>query len=52
LWDGENVVAEGGVIDFVGGDTESGGFIARILLELRLDIDDERGGDGGGQTSL
>jgi len=53
LWEGGNVVAEAGVIDLMDKDTEeSSGIVVRVWLELRLDVDDESGGDGGEQTSL
>ena len=43
LWERRNVVAEGGVIQLVNDDTEeSGGLFVRVLLELGLDIDNER----------
>ena len=48
LWEGRHVVAEGGVIDLVNEDTEeSDGLIVWVRLELRVDLDDECGGDGG-----
>jgi len=53
LWKGGRVVSEGGVVDLVDEDTEEGdGLVVRVGPELRLDIDDECGGDGGEQTSL
>jgi len=48
LWESRNVVAEGGVVDLVGRDTEeSCCLVVWVGLELRIDLDDERGGDGG-----
>ena len=53
LWDGGNVIAEGGVVDLVDEDTEeSGCLFVRVWLELGVDLDNERGSDGGKQTSL
>jgi len=49
--EGGKVVAEGGVIDLVGKDTEeSSGLAVWVWLELRVDLDDECGGDGREQT--
>jgi hypothetical protein len=48
-----SVVSEGGVVDLVKKNTEEGGgHVVRVLLEVGVDLDDERGGDGGEQTSL
>ena len=53
LWKGGSIVSEGGVVNLVDENTEeSGGLITRVGLELRLDVDDESGSDGGEQTSL
>ena len=53
LWESGNVVAEGGVVDLVDKNAEeSSGLVVRVRLELRVDFDDERGGDGGEQTGL
>ena len=53
LWEGGSVVSERGVVDLVDEDTEEGGsLLTRVRLELRLDIEDERGRDGGEQSSL
>ena len=53
LWEGWNVIAEGGVVDLVDEDAEeSSGFVIWVRLEVRVDLDDECGGDGGEQTSL
>ena len=53
LWDARYVVAKSGVVHFVNEDSEeSGGLFVRIGLELRVDLDDERGGNGGEQTGL
>ena len=48
-----SVPSEGGVVDLVDEDAEEGGsLIARVGLELGLDIENECGSDGGEQTSL
>jgi hypothetical protein len=53
LWEGGNVVSERGVVDLVNEDPEEGGcLVTRVGLQLRVDFDDECGGDGGEQTSL
>ena len=53
LWEGWNVIAEGGVVDLLDEDAEeSDGFVIWVRLEVRVDLDDECGGDGGEQTSL
>ena len=53
LGDGGSVVAKGGVVNLVDQDPEEGGgLVIRVRLEFRLDINDERRGDGGEQTSL
>jgi len=53
LWEGGNVVAEGGVVDLVDKNTEEGsGLVVWVRLELRVKFDDECGGDGGEQTGL
>ena len=45
LWECRNVVTESGVIQLVNDDTEeSGGLFVRVLLELGLDVDNERRG--------
>ena len=47
------VVSERGVVDLGDEDTEEGdSLITRVGLELRLDIEDESGGDSGEQTGL
>ena len=52
LQEGGSVVSKG-VVDGVDEDTEeSSGLIARVGLELRLDVDDKGRSDGGKQTSL
>jgi len=44
LWEGRNLIPEGGVVDLVDQDTEeSGGLVVRVRLELRIDLDDECG---------
>ena len=53
LWEGRNVVAEGGVVDLVYQDTEEGrSLVVRIRLEFGIDLDDEGRSYGGKQTSL
>jgi len=53
LWEGRNVVAERGVVELVDQDAEESRYlVVRVLLEVRVDVDDERRGDGGEQTSL
>jgi len=48
-----SVAAERGVVHLVDEDAEeSGRLFVRIGLELRMDLDDEGGSDGGEQTSL
>ena len=48
-----SVGAKGGVVNFMDEDTEEGGsLLTRVGLELRLDIDDERGSDRREQTGL
>jgi hypothetical protein len=48
-----NVVSERSVVNLVDKDAEEGsGFVARVRFELRVDFDDECGGDRGEQTSL
>ena len=48
-----SVDTEGGVVDLVDEDPEEGGsLLARVGLELRLDVDDECGSDRRKQTSL
>jgi len=50
---GGNVIAERGIVNLVDENTEeSGGFVVRVRLELRVEVDDECGGDRGEQTSL
>ena len=50
---GGDGVSKGRVVDLVNEDPEEGGgFIARIGLELRVDHNDECGGDCREQTSL
>src|SRR5258708_6626678 len=53
LWESWNVVPEGSVVDFVNKNAEEGGgLVTEVGLKLRVDLDDERGGDGGKQTGL
>jgi len=48
LREGWNLVAERGIVDLVDENTEeSGGFVVRVRLELRVEVDDECGGDRG-----
>jgi len=47
------MVSEGGVVDLVGkGAGESSGLVVWVRLEVRVDLNDECGGDGREQTSL
>jgi hypothetical protein len=53
LWESGRVVPEGGVVDLVKKKTEEGsGHVVRVLLDVGVDFDDERRGDGREQTSL
>ena len=53
LWDGRNVVAEGGVVYLVDEDAEEvGGVLGRIRLEFGIDLDNKGRCYGGKQTSL
>jgi hypothetical protein len=53
LWESGNVVSESSVVNLVDEDAEeSGGFVAWVGFELGVDLDDERRGDCGEQTSL
>ena len=51
--EGWNVGPEGGIVNFVNENAEEGGgLITRVRLELRVDLNDERGHDGRKQTGL
>ena len=53
LWEGGNVVSEGGVVRLVDENTKEGGsLVIGIGLELRVELDDKSGGDRREQTSL
>ena len=53
IWEGGGDVSECGIIDFVNEDPEERmGLVVWIGLELRIDLDDERGCDSGEQTGL
>ena len=53
LWESRNIVSERGVIDLVNKNAkESCGVVARIGLELGVDLDDGCGGDCREQTGL
>ena len=53
LWESGGVVSKCGVVDLVDENTEeSGGLLACVGLELRLDIEDESRSDGGEETGL
>src|SRR5258708_1292391 len=53
LWEGWNVVSGGGVVDLINKDAKgSGGLVARVRTELRVNLNDEGGGHGREQTSL
>jgi hypothetical protein len=48
-----NIASESCVVDLVDEDpNEGGGLVTGVRLELGVDLDDERGGNGGKQTSL
>ena len=48
-----DIISEGGVVNLVNEDPqECRGFVARIGLELWVDFDYKRGGDGRKQTCL
>ena len=48
LWEGWNIVSEGSVVHPVSDESEEGdGLLTRVGLKLRVDLNDERGGDGG-----
>ena len=48
LWERRNVASEGGVVDLVNeGSEEGGGVDVRVGLQLRIDLDDESGSNGG-----
>ena len=50
---GGDVTSEGGIVDLVNEHTEEGGrLVIGIRLQLRADIDDERGGHSRKETSL
>jgi hypothetical protein len=47
VWEGWNVIHKEGVIHLVKKDVEEGdGFFTRVGSKLRLELDDECGGDG------
>jgi hypothetical protein len=53
LWEGGRVVSKRGVVELVDKNTEEGsGVVVRVGPQLRVDVYDERGGNGGKQTSL
>ena len=48
MWDGGSFISECRVVYLVDEDTEeSGSLLTRVGLELRLNIEDEGGSDGG-----
>ena len=50
---GRNIVSERGIIDLVDEDPEEcGSLVTRVGFELRVDLDDERGGNGRKKSSL
>jgi hypothetical protein len=53
LWERGDISSEGGIINLVNEDTkESGSLLVGVMLELRANLDDERGGDSRKQASL
>ena len=47
LWEGRNIVSEGGVVDLVNKDAEEGSsLVVRVRPQFRVDIDDEGGSYG------
>ena len=53
LGESGDISSEGGVVNLVNKDAKEGGsLITRVRLKLRVDLDDERGGNGREQTSL
>ena len=53
LWDSGDFISEGGIVNLVNKDTEEcRGFVARIRLELGVDLDYERRRDCREQTGL
>ena len=53
LWDRRNAATESGTVHRVNKDAkESSRLVVRVLLELGMDLDDERGGYGGEETNL
>ena len=53
LWEGRNVVAEGGVVDLVDQDMEEdGSLVVRIRLDSGVGLDNEGGSYGRKQTGL
>ena len=52
-WDGRGLTRDGGLIESEEDRAEEGGgLLVRIGLEVRMDVDDECGADGGEQTGL
>ena len=48
-----NIGPEGSVVNFVNENSkEGGGLVPRVRLELRVDLNDERGRNGRKQTGL
>lgn len=53
LREGGDIISEGGVINLIDEDPEERGRLCtRVRLKLRIDLDDECGGDGRKQASL
>ena len=53
LRDGGNIISEGGVVNFVDKNTKEGSSLfVGIRLKLRIDLDDECGGDCREQSRL
>jgi hypothetical protein len=53
LWEGGNVVPEGGVVDLVDKKAEEGGgLVTRVRSQLGVDVDNKGRSYGGEKTSL
>ena len=53
MWEGWDVISEGGIINLVDEHAEEGrGLITRVRLKFGVDLNDERRGDSGEQTGL
>lgn len=53
MWKGKRVARQARGVDLADENTEEGGgIVIRLRLEVGMVLGDERGGDGGEQTSL